>query len=60
MLTVAIIIIVLLIWANKSNKKPVAQWHTPMLRQLLTQHIGFYNNLSDADKKVFEQKTQHF
>jgi Mlc titration factor MtfA (ptsG expression regulator) len=58
-LVLAIVIIVLIYFFNR-KKKPVNQWQAPLLKQLLTQHIGFYNNLSEEDKKVFEQRVQTF
>ncbi|WP_374949878.1 zinc-dependent peptidase [Mucilaginibacter sp.] len=55
---VAIAIISFFIF-NKKNK-PVAQWDMPLLKQLLSQHVEFYNNLSNADKLMFEQRIQTF
>ncbi|MFA6085760.1 zinc-dependent peptidase [Mucilaginibacter sp.] len=58
-LAFAIIVLVFIYFFNR-EKKPAVQWPTPLLRPLLTQHIGYYTNLNDADKMVFEQKIQAF
>ena len=55
-----VIIIIVSIYLFNRKKKPVAQWDTPMLKQLLAQHIGYYNNLNDVDKSAFEQRVQTF
>ncbi|MBD1393953.1 M90 family metallopeptidase [Mucilaginibacter glaciei] len=55
---VAIAIIAFIIFNKKS--KPVAQTPMPALKQLLTQHIEFYNNLDDANRADFEQRIQTF
>jgi Mlc titration factor MtfA (ptsG expression regulator) len=57
-LALAIVIIVLIYFFIL--KKSAAQWHSPLLKQLLTQHIAFYNNLNNEDKNVFEQRVQRF
>jgi Mlc titration factor MtfA (ptsG expression regulator) len=58
-LALATIIIVFIYFFNR-KKKPVTQCREPLLNHLLTQQIGFYNNLNDRDKNVFEQKVQKF
>ncbi|MDB4999471.1 MAG: peptidase [Mucilaginibacter sp.] len=57
-LALAIVIVALIYFFIR--KKSAALWHSPLLKQLLTQHIDFYNNLNDEDKKVFEQRVQRF
>jgi Mlc titration factor MtfA (ptsG expression regulator) len=58
-LTLAIVIVVL-IYLFSRKKKPVTQLQAPLLKQLLTQHIGFYNHLNEEDKSAFEQRIQRF
>ncbi|TSD63760.1 zinc-dependent peptidase [Inquilinus sp. KBS0705] len=60
MLITFAILIFIFIFFSKSNKKPATKWDTPQLKQLLTQHIDFYSNLSDADKTTFEQRVERF
>lgn len=55
---IAVAIISFFIFNKKG--KAVAQWHMPALKQLLNQHIGFYADLDDANKKDFEQRIQTF
>jgi Mlc titration factor MtfA (ptsG expression regulator) len=57
-LIIAVAIIAFFIFNKKS--KPEANAPAIQIKPQLTQHIDFYNNLSDADKLVFEQRIQTF
>jgi Mlc titration factor MtfA (ptsG expression regulator) len=54
------LVIIIAIYFAKRDKKATVQWPTPQLKVLLTQHVDYYNKLSDADKTIFEQKIQTF
>jgi hypothetical protein len=48
--------IILIVFVINKKKKLVAEAPAADLKEPLSQHIEFYNNLSDADKPIFEQK----
>ena len=60
MMITTFIILIILFFVFKNQSKPEVSTPAPALKPLLAQHIGFYNNLSDADKLVFEQRIQTF
>jgi Mlc titration factor MtfA (ptsG expression regulator) len=55
-----ILAIILIVFIFNKKKKPVAEAPAVDLKEPLSQHIEFYNKLSDADKPLFEQKVAAF
>jgi Mlc titration factor MtfA (ptsG expression regulator) len=51
----------LYLFFSNHKKKTLPEYNFPTaMRQLLVEHVDFYNELNEDDKKKFEQRTQHF
>lgn len=60
MIITFIILIVIILLINKGKKEPAVKTTPLLLKPLLTEHIHYYNNLTEADKTIFEQRIQTF